>query len=285
MSSQSNPAISSANRTWTAETDLTTPSLCSDIEPDREEDASPDDRIPSTPPNGLGKSADREDDRREQDRRGETDMEVESTPVVCQPSPAATTPPASPPIRRLKDVFAKRPPTSPMPDVSPRKPRPPARASGRYRSPAKHRQGNGSGGEDLPSTSSHKAAATKEHSSRRQSGDHGSLSVRSSSRSSSRSTTRKPRRQTLDEELKEADGGRSWAENEVELDSGVLMGVGTRNQRKEFLAHGGAGGPSVVMGVGYVEGAGEEAEAYEEDEYPPRKKKSPKLPSRRKARR
>jgi hypothetical protein len=38
----------------------------------------------------------------------------------------------------------------------------------------------------------------------------------------------------------------------------VYIGVGTKSKRQGFLAHGGAGGASVFMGVGYVEGAGEE---------------------------
>ncbi|KII89628.1 hypothetical protein PLICRDRAFT_52794 [Plicaturopsis crispa FD-325 SS-3] len=71
------------------------------------------------------------------------------------------------------------------------------------------------------------------------------------------------RRLTLDEELRDAD-----------LDSGVLTGVGTRSKHKGFLAHGGAGGAPVFMGVGYVEGAEEDDEyddvGDEDDYHPPR---------------
>jgi hypothetical protein len=42
-----------------------------------------------------------------------------------------------------------------------------------------------------------------------------------------------------------------------DLDSGTLVGVGSRSKNRGFLAHGGAGGPSVFMGVGYVEGVQE----------------------------
>jgi hypothetical protein len=42
---------------------------------------------------------------------------------------------------------------------------------------------------------------------------------------------------------------------ELDLDSGVLVGFGTRSKRRGFLARGGAGGPSVFMGKGYVDGA------------------------------
>jgi hypothetical protein len=42
----------------------------------------------------------------------------------------------------------------------------------------------------------------------------------------------------------------------TDLDSGVLIGVG-RSARRGFLAHGGAGGPAVFMGAGYVRGGGD----------------------------
>lgn len=44
------------------------------------------------------------------------------------------------------------------------------------------------------------------------------------------------------------------------------MGVGTKSKRKGFLARGGAGGPPVFMGVGYVEGAEEDEDDGEEDD-------------------
>lgn len=78
----------------------------------------------------------------------------------------------------------------------------------------------------------------------------------------------------MDEELQEANE-REWDGGESDIESGVLIGVGTRNQRGAFLAHGGAGGPAVVMGVGYVEGA-EEVEKDREVVSQPKKKKSPK---------
>jgi hypothetical protein len=39
------------------------------------------------------------------------------------------------------------------------------------------------------------------------------------------------------------------------MDSGVFVGLGTKSKRRGFLAHGGAGGPSVFMGKGYIDGA------------------------------
>lgn len=57
----------------------------------------------------------------------------------------------------------------------------------------------------------------------------------------------------------------------AELESGVLMGVGQRSKELGFLAHGGAGGDPVLMGVGYVDGALDEKQAGEVEE---KKKKS-----------
>lgn len=49
-------------------------------------------------------------------------------------------------------------------------------------------------------------------------------------------------------------------DDEDDLDSGVLVGVGTRSKTRGFLARGGAGGPPVFMGVGYVEGTEDDEE-------------------------
>jgi hypothetical protein len=50
---------------------------------------------------------------------------------------------------------------------------------------------------------------------------------------------------------------------DLDLDSGILVGTGTRSKKRGFLAHGGAGGPAVFMGKGYIDGAmdSEEEEA------------------------
>jgi len=61
------------------------------------------------------------------------------------------------------------------------------------------------------------------------------------------------RRQTLDEEIRIAEDGGL-------LDSGVLVGVGTRSKKRGFLKGGGAAGTPVHMGVGYVIGAAESEE-------------------------
>jgi hypothetical protein len=82
------------------------------------------------------------------------------------------------------------------------------------------------------------------------------------------------RRQTLDEELRSAaaERSRSWSSqrdwerdredfDDLDLESGTLVGVGTRPKNRGFLARGGAGGEPVFMGVGYVEGVEDEGDA------------------------
>ena len=63
------------------------------------------------------------------------------------------------------------------------------------------------------------------------------------------------RRGTLDEELRNARVDVDGDNEDEDFESGVLMGVGTRSKKSGYLAHGGAGGIPVFMGVGYVEGA------------------------------
>lgn len=91
------------------------------------------------------------------------------------------------------------------------------------------------------------------------------------------------RRQTLDEELRFAVVRDDGSQVDEGQDSGVLVGVGSRSKKLGFMAHGGAGGPPVFMGVGYVDGAGEESSGdddahrgTDDDEYqpPPIAKKS-----------
>lgn len=77
----------------------------------------------------------------------------------------------------------------------------------------------------------------------------------------------------MDKELRDI----SFSHYEDLEDEAVLTGVGTRSKRHGFLAHGGAGGAPVFMGVGYVEGVQEDddedyiayAEADTHDEYLP----------------
>jgi hypothetical protein len=88
----------------------------------------------------------------------------------------------------------------------------------------------------------------------------------------------KPRRRpTLDEELLLAEGvlpldgdvrGGSGGADEEEARDDELVGYGTRNTQRGFLAHGGGGGPAVFMGPGYVHGAVESED--EEEPWMPR---------------
>lgn len=47
--------------------------------------------------------------------------------------------------------------------------------------------------------------------------------------------------------------------NDINLDGDMLVGVGTKSKGTGFLKGGGAGGRSVFMGVGYVDGVVEES--------------------------
>lgn len=72
---------------------------------------------------------------------------------------------------------------------------------------------------------------------------------------------RHARRKTLEEEIRIAEDDRS-------LDSGVLVGVGTKSKKRGFLKGGGAAGTPVHMGVGYVIGAEESGNEEPPDRQP-----------------
>jgi len=77
------------------------------------------------------------------------------------------------------------------------------------------------------------------------------------------------RRLTLDQEIRDACARSLLRDDEDlqlqdDLDSGILVSVGTRSKKRGFLAHGGAGGLPVFIGEGYVDGA--EGSDYEDDE-------------------
>jgi len=168
-----------------------------------------------------------------------------------------------------------------MPAPSPRRPRPPARSSGKTGAHSIHHEGCSDDEDPLsmsftspevevprpppktlsPAPSRVKAVGRLENSSK---------------------SSRIQRRRTLDQELRDAKGG-SAAEEDTNFEDSVFIGVGTR-KRRGFLAHGGAGGGSVFMGVGYVEGVEEEGGTEGEissDEYQPEKAKVPKRRTKR----
>jgi hypothetical protein len=223
----------------------------------------------------------------------------------------------SPRIRRESELFSKRPPTSPMLLDTPRKPRPPARPLGRAtpRSTArsKSKSGRDGGSEEEkddplalsfsspdvvalsslqskePTTAAAAPAAgggkkKKRRSPSRETHLESRDPVHDSASARSGSTNPARRRPTLDEELRQAHAQSLLHENgeEPDLDSGTLVGVGTRSKKKGFLAHGGAGGVPVFMGDGYVDGVevgdGEEVvdgggDRDDDSDYSPKSKK------------
>lgn len=274
----------SRNRTWPSislaatETDLTTPELLSDTERDGERgDSSLDDRPPSTPPTPR---------MRERERTvsvGDVDMNY-----------APQRRPTSPHMRE-SELFSKRPPSSPMPLDTPRKPRPPARPLGKPKPDVaklrpKGRQtklprkamavvDDGDDEEDPLSLSfsspDEPLAAPKAKPKQQPATVTRGKKVRAGSQASNASHARS----TLDEELRDARARSLLREHdlehidlEVDLDSGELVGVGTRSKKHGFLAHGGSGGVPVFMGEGYVDGAQDSDE--EQEEYQPRRSTS-----------
>jgi len=118
----------------------------------------------------------------------------------------------------------------------------------------------------MKSRSVSRASSSREH-----------IQVQRKGREQSASQSRRP--QSLQEELGKATAElRHELDGEDDLDNGVFIGVGTMSRRRGFLAHGGAGGAPVFMGVGYVEGVEEDQDdaAYEteeaDDEYLPKSK-------------
>lgn len=72
----------------------------------------------------------------------------------------------------------------------------------------------------------------------------------------------------MDEELRNASSEQEGG-TDISLNDGIFMGFGTMSKQRGFLAHGGAGGTPVFMGLGYVEGAEDPADAVDdEDDYP-----------------
>lgn len=214
-----------------SETDLTTPSLCSDTEQDG--DRSLDDRPPATPPMATMSRTNSRDVSRE--RTAPPNM-AGATSRSAGYSDRHVRKAGSEGVRiksTLVDdgdgsgVFSRRPPSSPMLLDSPRRPRPPA--SKKSKTSATRR-----GGEDPVPQLSYSLKAT------------------SSNQTVSRKQARAPRMvsssPTLDQELQRA------LEAEIELETDTYSGVGTRSMEEGFLAHGGAGGIPVLIGPGNLAG-------------------------------
>ncbi|THH16663.1 hypothetical protein EW146_g4009 [Bondarzewia mesenterica] len=215
-------------------------------------------------------------------------------PPSPSPPPQQPSHPSSPPQQPLssspppqqflsppppsQNVLDKRLPTSPIPAGTPKRPKPPARSH--IKTPFRPSLPRNDSDDplalaavapdpiELPASKEKgkgRAAPAKKPSripmaSRKISSKPREAGV-PSARNASRATSTKARRRTLDEELRSAEGGLHEEEDQEEdLDDELLIGVGTRSKKKGFLAHGGAGGQPVFMGVGYVEGAEDESE-------------------------
>ncbi|KAF9223604.1 hypothetical protein BS17DRAFT_108129 [Gyrodon lividus] len=267
--------------TWpTNETDITTPSLCSDN--DRDGENSIEDRAPSTPPGprtATRRHGGPSIDTRE--RRIEViDIDMED-PLHTEPR---TITPSSVP-RCASDLFNKRPPMSPIPNPSPRKPKAPARtkrgATPKPKSlpPPESDEDNTLGARrpptPVPFLSLIPASRSKTKSKHNLTGkDRSRAPVSTSSQQKSSDSSpqsasgSRPKRRpahkrclTLDEELRTAearssdiDQGNDELDPEEQEDD-VFIGTGTKSKRQGFLAHGGGGGAPVFMGIGYVQGA------------------------------
>ena len=233
------------------ETDLTTPELCSDNEPELGGNSSIEDRPPSTPPTFDPPSL----RRRAASTTGKNkDVDVNmELPGLARAQLEVPLSAVSPCGRRDSELFAKRPPTSPIPRDTPRKPRPPARLVHRKREP---RQGGQSEDEDDPLSLSFTLPDAIKIPFQCSSEQHERVSRDRSRESRSGPQDASERRLTLDQEMRDARARSLLREADGDsLDSGLLVGVGTKRKEHGFLAHGGAGGLPVFMGDGYVDGA------------------------------
>jgi len=287
-SSQSSSDLSLPSRTLPShETDVTTPSLSSDNDQDEN---SIEDRVPSTPPGPRATSAIQKSSDTNA-REGhvaiiDVDMEEHSHPeprtIGREPAP-----------RRTSDMFKKRPPTSPIPFPTPRKPSAPARTKRGATPKPKTLHYSDSNNEDTafpqaapippislipvsktgPTKSKTKpslAGKGRPRSSLQQQNSHTPTSSGSGSSSHKRKRTHK-RRQTLDEELRAAEARSSDMDQcndelDPEKEDDVFTATGIKSKRRGFLAHGGGGGVPVFMGVGCVQGAVPDSTDEDEDE-------------------
>ncbi|KAF8802427.1 hypothetical protein BYT27DRAFT_7235351 [Phlegmacium glaucopus] len=259
-----------AGRTWQSGSiaEAPTPSLCSDN--DIEQDVSLDDQPPSTPPAPVGPSRNvyrfkgngipvgHDSSRQIHIGMDNTSHNTQGGRNFGHPRP---------------NIFDKRLPSSPFPDKSPRRPRPPSRISRpapqlALPSPQEDRSDE----EDPLSLSFSSPDDSVPHVGQQQTTSRVKNIAEPSARSrdaQSPSLSSRNRRRTLDEELRDL----PFNHCENFEDEAVFTGVGTRSKLHGFLAHGGAGGAPVFMGVGYVEGAeGDDVyvtEAEADDEYLP----------------
>lgn len=237
------------DRTWpsisTTDTELTTPSLCSDNEND---EVGPEDALPPTPPRRPPTPPRRSKHQRNSSQEPQVDRLPEVVEGNAELVPVASRAPEEPsPPSSAEAAFAKRPPSSPMPMARTAKPRPPARARSR-----------------IPSGSMNHDVHARHHAR-----DYNPLktaipirkkAVRSPGVQSksvlhiqpveSKHTAHSRRRRTLDAELRRA-GDHLWESDGEDADFFVTAGV--KDTRGGFLARGGGAGSPVFMGDGYVQ--------------------------------
>ncbi|KAG2153957.1 hypothetical protein DEU56DRAFT_772001 [Suillus clintonianus] len=225
------------------ETDITTPSLCSDNELGGD-----DGRMPSTPPGPRSAAAAAQNAHDE----GIDIIDVDMEDIDVEPAHKHVTP-----SRPQGDIFRKRPPMSPLPVPTPTRVPAPARAKKRKSVPTPERTKRGAtpkpksimlldeddeddeDGEEEPD----ELALPPKLTWRRE------AQPRATEKSTAANSKGK-RRLTLDEELARARSSDRLVE--LGLESGELVGTGTGSKQRGFLAGGGAGGAPVFMGVGYV---------------------------------
>jgi hypothetical protein len=202
----------------------------------------------------------------------------------------------SPPNERFnvkRSVFDMRPPTSPLPEMSPRRPRPPSRKAQHallyHSTPANAPVSDDEDPLSLtfpsPECISQVSKLQRDRGSQSNSNRDDGLSdwdklipplpptfaslsrpaSRARSHRSASHSNRPSRRLTLDEELRNA-FERQEDNNDHDEQDDVLAGVGTRSSRTGFLPGGGAAGAPVFMGVGYVEGAEESEDDTKEEQ-------------------
>ena len=287
-------------------TELTTPSLCSDTE--QGDEPSLEDRVPTTPPLSTTRSRSRSistdaprlregkngrmragmldalDNENIQQARGEPRIKL-----PARPEPGSRSQDMSSLLRVPDDMFASRPPSSPLPFDSPKRPRPPPRVKARsIQSTAESLADD----EDDPLVLS-APVSVRNHLLHDvdpfTSGPPAKpdllpqepriprviSSTRPPAPSNERRLPMRPpfrpslevdisqQQNTLEAELLRADSSYSSYDQEflddvyddaAELENGTLTTVGSRLRKDGFIAHGGAGGIPIVMGPGNVDG-------------------------------
>ncbi|KAI0048952.1 hypothetical protein FA95DRAFT_971655 [Auriscalpium vulgare] len=259
--SVSNPT---ALRAWpSSSVDGTTPSLASD-----NDDTSPDDRVlPPTPPtvpvsdthgpaivvqSEAGHSViAADDDVHMASPQKKQAAPRDRTPVMPeQPQRMPALSPGVMPTLSPGVLFDRRAPTSPMPSTTPRRPpRPGRKTPSRALLPV-----------DIANDEDDELLLLSERDRSESPSPPQVVRTRPPpSRIPTRAVaSRVERRHTLDEELRHAIEGLSEEDLralEPDLEEQVYQAPATPGRRKSFLARGGAGGPPVRMGVGYVPGA------------------------------